>query len=110
MTVEAGGSVPAEPGDTVWRRSPDAAYVESPSGAVERAVVLDLNHLDRPPYVFEGSAAHVWARVDGHRTEAEIVNDLAEAFEAPVEVVAADVRRFVDRLRDLGLVIADHAG
>lgn len=90
---------------TVWRRATSAAYVESP----ERVVVLDLDHLDRSPVVFEGSAAQVWACVDGDRTESEIVSDLAEAFEVPVEVVAADVRQFVDRLRDLGLIV-DSAG
>jgi hypothetical protein len=70
-------------------------------------VVLDLDHLDRAPYVFEGTAVQVWACVDGRRTESEIVTDLAEAFEAPAEVVTADVRQFVDRLADLGLVVTD---
>ncbi len=63
--------------------APDTAYVESP----ERVVVLDLDHLELPPYVFEGSAAQIWACVDGERSETEIVADLAEAFEAPVDVV-----------------------
>jgi hypothetical protein len=96
----------SSPGSTVWRRAGSAAYVESP----ERVAVLDLDHPDRPPYVFEGSAAQVWACVDGDRTEAEIVTDLAEAFEVPVEVVTADVRAFVDRLLDLGLIVADDGG
>jgi Coenzyme PQQ synthesis protein D (PqqD) len=87
---------------TVWRRAPSAAYVETP----RRAVVLDLDHLDHPPYVLEGSAAQIWGCVDGDRTEAEIVADLAEAFELPGEQVAADVRDFLDRLVALGLVVA----
>ena len=70
-------------------------------------MVLDLDHLDRAPYVFEGSAAQVWACVDGDRTESEIVSDLADAFEVSVDTVAADVRQFVDRLADLGLIVAD---
>jgi hypothetical protein len=93
----------AEEGRTVWRRAPSTAYVESEG----RVVVLDLDHLDLPPYVFEGSASQIWACVDGDRTEAELVADLAEAFEVPAEVVAPDVRRFIDRLRDLGLLVAD---
>jgi hypothetical protein len=93
---------PAADATTVWRRATSTAYVESP----ERAVVLDLDHLDLPPYVFEGSAAQIWACVDGDRSEAEIVADLAEAFEVPAEVVAPDVRDFIGRLRDLGLVVA----
>jgi hypothetical protein len=91
----------AERGTTVWRRATGTAYVES----AERVVVLELDHPDLPPYVFEGSAALIWARVDGERTEAGIAAELAEIFEAPAEVVAPDVRQFVDRLRELGLIV-----
>jgi hypothetical protein len=87
----------------VWRRSGSAAYVESE----ERVVVLDLDHLDVQPYVFEGSAAQVWACLDGDRSESEIVDDLAEAYEVPPEVVRDDVRAFIDRLRDLGLIVGE---
>jgi len=95
------GTGPTGVGSTVWGHATSAAYVESP----ERVVVLDLAHPDLPPYVFEGSGAQIWACVDGDRTEDEIVADLAEAFEIPVEVVGPDVRRFLDRLRELGLVV-----
>jgi len=44
------------------------------------------------------------------RTVAEIVADLAGAYEVPADVVAGDVRQFVDRLQDLGLVVADDGG
>jgi hypothetical protein len=107
--ASAGGGVtpvtgsPSGVGATVWRRATGTAYVESPG----RVVVLDLDHVDQPPYVFEGSAAQIWACLDGDRSELEIVTDLAEAYQAPAEVVADDVRRFVDRLRDLGLIVAD---
>ena len=86
----------------MWRRATSTAYVESEG----RVVVLDLDHLDLPPYVFEGTAAAIWACLDGDRTEDEIIDDLAEAYEVEASVVAADVRRFVDRLRGLGLVVA----
>jgi hypothetical protein len=85
----------------VWTHAPSTAYVESP----ERVVVLDLSRLDLPPYVFEGSAAQVWACLDGDRTEAEVVSDLADAFDVATEVVEPDVKVFVDRLVDLGLVV-----
>jgi hypothetical protein len=93
---------PASLGPTVWRRATSTAYVEAPA----RVVVLDLDHLDRPPYVFEGSAAQVWACLDGIRSEDEIVTDLADAYDVSPEMVAGDVRRFVDQLRDLGLIVA----
>ena len=86
----------------MWRRATCAAYVGSP----ERVVVVDLEHLDLPPYVFEGSAAQIWACVDGDRNETQIVTEVAAAYDVPAEVVAPDVRRFVERLRGLGLVVA----
>ena len=57
MAERRGGTARADAWTTVWRRATSAAYVESP----ERVVVLDLDHLDLPPYVFEGSAAQIWA-------------------------------------------------
>ena len=110
MTDAQPGAPGAEPGPTssasvgtvVWRRATSTAYVESP----ERVVVVDLDHLELPPYVFEGSAAQLWACLDGDRSEAQIVTDLADAYGAAAEVVAPDVRAFVERLRSLGLVVA----
>ncbi|HEY3529252.1 MAG TPA: PqqD family protein [Nocardioides sp.] len=103
----AGAGGPADAGTAVWRRATSTAYVESADESDQRVVVLDLDHLELPPYVFEGSAAQIWGCIDGDRTVAEIVHDLAEAFEVPDDVVGPDVREFVDRLRDLGLIVAD---
>ena len=103
--AEPGPTSPASVGTVVWRHATGTAYVESP----ERVVVVDLEHLDLPPYVFEGSAAQVWVCVDGDRSETEIVTDLAEAYDVPTEVVIPDVRQFVDRLRDLGLIVSGAA-
>jgi hypothetical protein len=97
---------PERVGSTVWRRATGTAYVESP----ERVVVVDLDHLDLPPYVFEGSAAQVWARLDGVRSEAEVVTDLAEAYDTSTDVVVGDVGQFITRLRDLGLIVAGGGG
>lgn len=101
--MSTGGEGPPVVGATVWRRATSTAYV----GSGDRVVVVDLDHLDLRPYVFEGSAAQVWVCLDGDRTEDEVVADLAEAYEVPAETVASDVRQFVDRLRELGLVVAD---
>ena len=87
----------------VWRHAEATAYVESP----DRVVVVDLDHLDLSPYVFEGTAAQVWLCVDDDRTEDEIVTDLAEAYDVPAAVVSPDVRQFVARLRELGLIVSD---
>ena len=107
MPAQSDGVAVNTPGDRVWRRATGTAYVESVGGSAERVVVLDLDHLDRAPYVFEASAVHIWDCVDGHRTESEIVAELTEAFGAPHEVVTVDVREFLDRLADLGLLVCD---
>jgi hypothetical protein len=93
------------PRPAVWRRATSTAYVASAPGSPDRAVVLDLSHPELPPYVFEDSAARIWACLDGERSEAEVADHLAEEFAVPVEVVATDVRQFVDRLGELGLVV-----
>jgi hypothetical protein len=89
--------------ETLWRRVDHAAFVDSG----ERVVVLDLDHLDLPPYVFEGTAAEIWACLDGDRTESEIIDDLADAHALPVEAVAGDVVDFIRRLHTLGLVTGE---
>ena len=66
--------------------------------------MVDLDHLSLPPYVFEGTAAQIWACVDGARNEIEIVTDLAHAYDVAAEVLIPDVRKFLDQLQDLGLV------
>ena len=93
-------TVGASRGSTAWRHAGTAAYV----GSRDRAVVLDLDHLDRPPYVFEGTAAQIWSCLDGERNEAEVVAYLVGAFSAPAGQVADDVRGFLARLDELGLV------
>jgi hypothetical protein len=99
-TGAAGGA------DTVWRHAPGTSYVDSP----ERVVIVDLDHLERMPYVFAGPAAEIWACLDGESTESQMVAELAEAFEVSEDVVAGDVHQFLDRLRDLGLVVATDPG
>jgi hypothetical protein len=102
MPASSDGVAAVTPGDTVWRRSTETAYVESP----DRTVVLDLDHLDRAPYVFEATAAQIWSHIDGVCSEREIVTALARVYDAPVEALARDVRAFLDQLEGLGLVLA----
>lgn len=84
-------------------RHPDLAEVTHP----DSAVVLNLARLkDQPlPYVFEGHSFHIWSRIDGVRTEEQIVDELGEAFEAPAAQIAQDVRAFLVELRGMGLIV-----
>lgn len=70
------------------------------------AVVLNLPRIDeqQAPYMFEGTAFEIWSRIDGTRSEEQIVEELVEASGAAREVVARDTRDFLATLRGLGLI------
>ncbi|WP_062530199.1 PqqD family protein [Demequina rhizosphaerae] len=74
--------------------------------ADDHATVLNLPRIEEQqvPYVFEGTAFEIWARIDGTRTEAQIVAELAEDYEAAPEEIALEVHAFVAQLAELGLV------
>ncbi|WP_062465997.1 PqqD family protein [Demequina maris] len=83
-------------------RTPGLAEVT----ADDHATVLNLPRIEEQqvPYAFEGTAFEIWARIDGTRTEAQIVTELAEAYEVVPDEIAPEVRAFVARLAELGLV------
>ena len=45
-----------------------------------------------------------WELVDGQRSLAEIVRQIAEEFDAPAEAIAADCRRFASELAERRLL------
>jgi hypothetical protein len=51
-----------------------------------------------------GTSREIWNCIDGQRTMAAIVDELAGRHQAAKETVAGDVARFVDELRDAELV------
>ncbi|BDZ62732.1 hypothetical protein Lsed01_01498 [Demequina sediminis] len=71
-----------------------------------RATVLNLPRLEEQqvPCIFEGTAFEIWIRIDGTRTEQEIVIELAEGYEAPADEIAPEVHDFVAQLIQLGPV------
>ena len=74
--------------------------------------VLNLPRIEeqQSPYAFTGTAHEIWRRIDGTRTESQIVDQLVEASGAEREVVARDTRTFLATLRGLGLIYDDAAG
>jgi len=70
-------------------------------------VVLNLSRLweQQSPYVFEGPSFEIWTRIDGTRTEEQIVDELVEAYGAPREQIAHDVHEFLAELLRLGLIV-----
>lgn len=81
------------------------AYVDSDG----RSALLDLDHLDRPPVVLEGSAAEIWQRIDGVRDEEAIVADLVELYAEKPETIRPSVEQFLSDLaaRDLVELVSD---
>lgn len=69
--------------------------------------VLHLTRLKKhpAPFVFEGPSFEIWTRVDGTRTEDQIVDELVEAYGAPREQIAHDVHEFLVELLRLGLIV-----
>lgn len=84
----------------VWRRCVDVAYVDRDG----RSALLDLTHLDRPPFVLEGSAAEIWQRIDGERTEDTIVSELIELYSEPEDTIRPAVTAFLADLEARHLV------
>ncbi len=85
------------------RRHPELAEVAHE----EYTVVLNLARLkeQQSPYVFEGSSFAIWTRIDGTRTEEQIVDELVAEYGASRNDIARDVHAFLEELLELGLVI-----
>jgi predicted deacylase len=83
-----------------WRRSANLAVV----GSAARVAVLDLTDLAAPPHVLEGSAAAIWAAVDGARGTTAIIEEVASACGVAPAAIAADVQGFLALLADQGLL------
>jgi hypothetical protein len=65
-------------------------------------VVLDRRGLK--VHQFNATASRVWELCDGERTEAEIADAVAEAFEVDPERAVRDVAVVVGQFRELGLL------
>ena len=106
MTPEAGASSLGRQseiagGAAVYTHSEDLAVV----GDGDRAIILDLNRLDRSPEALVGTAARIWQAIDGERDEEQIVAVLADQFDTTPDQIAGDVRTFLAQLETLGLVV-----
>jgi hypothetical protein len=85
---------------TVWRRGASVAYVDREG----RSALLDLDHLDHPPFVLEGSAAEIWQRIDGVRDHTAIVAELVDLYAEEEAVIGPSVHAFLEDLASRHLV------
>ena len=65
-------------------------------------VVLDRGSLK--VHQLNATASHVWELCTGERTEAEIADDLAEAFDIDPVQAGKDVTTLIVQFRELGLL------
>jgi len=68
----------------------------------DEVVLMDLASGDF--FSLAGTSLDVWRLIDGTRSEAQIVAELAADYGEPAERVAADVTAFLGELRTAGLL------
>ncbi|MFV0633669.1 PqqD family protein [Demequina sp.] len=87
---------------SVLHKTPGLAHVDHDT----YTVVLNLPRLkeQQSPYIFEGTSFAIWNFIDGTRTQDQIIDELADEYQAPRDQVAADVESFVSDLHHHGLV------
>ena len=80
-------------------RRDDLQFEKLPDGS---AVLYDkTKHM---AYPLTASAARIWDACDGTRSRPALVDDLAERYDAPRDVIERDVDAFVKQLAELELL------
>jgi hypothetical protein len=71
-----------------------------------KVYVLNLPRIEeqQSPYVFEGAAFEIWSRIDGTRSEEQIVRELVEATGGDHRLIIKDTRDFLAQLLELRLI------
>ena len=86
--------------DRVWHVSSDVAFVQSPDGG--RVAVLNL--AEDVPVILVGTAASIWNGLDGTRTEAELIEELARDYGTEASAISADVTGLIHDLSNSGMI------
>lgn len=96
-------AAPPVTGDALLRRSETIAEVTRP----EADYVLDLETLDRPPFVLSGTAALIWRAVTAEGgTTGAVTEEVAASAGMEPAAISDDVATFLLQLRGYGLVQA----
>jgi hypothetical protein len=68
-------------------------------------VAIALTEGDQTLHTFDGPVStHIWMLIDGHRTLAQILDDLQSTFEVEPQRARDDLLQFIQLLQDRGLV------
>lgn len=85
--------------DKRWRKCDSIAWAGDSTTAL-----VNLEHLEEPPFLLSDPAAAVWEAIDGERTTAEIVSEVALAYATTTGVVRHDVEMFLTDLHSRCLI------
>ena len=77
---------------------------EDLSARVIGGEVVVLDRHGGKVHQLNSTASYVWDRCDGRLTEAEIADDLSEAFEVEPNQAVSDVGALIGQFRELGLL------
>ena len=83
-------------------------YLNHKTDLSVRNVEGELIILDRQKgliHQLNRTAGYIWEQCDGHSTVIGIAHQLAEEFDVSFETAEADVRRFIEQLQELDLLI-----
>ncbi|GAA2239652.1 PqqD family protein [Herbiconiux moechotypicola] len=87
--------------DLIWRHSPDVAWTQSH----DRVFLLNLGGPDELPSALEGSGSRIWLELNGKRSVAEVIEDLATSFDVDGAAIEDEVLEFVESLAVIGAVV-----
>jgi hypothetical protein len=83
-----------------WRHADEISHVES----AERVAIVTLSRLEDPPVVLTGTAASIWAAVDGARDDEAVACEVADRYDVPVEQIRTEVLTFLQHLASCQLI------
>ena len=75
----------------------------APSRTIDGAAIVIQTRLGEVSQL-NAVGSHVWAQIDGTRTESELARAVAARFQVTADVAARDVAAFLDELAAAGLV------
>lgn len=91
--------------DTIYRKADHIVTRKVMDETLLVPISGDLASMDEL-YTLNDTGAFIWQALDGTRTLAEIGRQLEQEYDAPEEVIKADLREVMDGLIDVGLVVS----
>jgi hypothetical protein len=83
-----------------WRHADEISHVQG----AERVAIVTLSRLEDPPVVLTGTAASIWAAVDGARDDEAVACEVAARYDVPVEEIRTEVLTFLQHLASCQLI------